>query len=360
MKSLYLLMTLFVLLFSSLKAGEVDPFFAIDEEIGDSKEILNSYLNKAVTDILVQYNEKNAVEESCENVSLHIMQELGTDNYFVTKRGALNSDFELWVNANENIDRSPKYGSSQEEYVQKSIYAPKLKFFGVWPKKLDATINIGGVYVGIDKLSHFLGSGYEYFNIYLQAKEEGLSEGMAQLKAIEWGLKMENSILGRWSVGVFSYADLEANYQGFLFAKDLCENSILSVMSGKYKLNEAIKIEKYVTPNWDELYNPNAYTSKREENIHENMHRLGICENTNRQKYSQRFLYYKSLLQPTFLSSLLSVCTTEHEPDAKGQYEKLVQTTPLDYTYTEFKERFIVLCQKNKAVHLELCCSVHK
>jgi len=340
------------LVFSSLNAGEVDQFFSLNQEIADSKEILNAYLNASIKDILERYHEQNSQDESCENISLHVMEELGADDYYVTKVGALNTDFELWVNANAKVERSPKYGFSKETYVQESIYAPKLNFFGVWHKELDATINIGGVYVGIDKLSHFLGSGYEYFKIYLQAKQEGYSEYTAQLKAIEWGLKMENGILGRWPVGVFSYADLEANYGGFLLAKELCQNAMLGNINGKWELKVALKMQKYVNPNWDELYNANAYSKDREKEIYTNLDKLSIYKNINPLKYSQRFLSYKSLEQPTFSSRVLDICTVSDEVNAQTQFEKLLQTTPLHYTYKEFKEHFIEICQENKATHL--------
>ena len=351
MKSFYLLIIFSSLVFFSLRAGEVDPFFSLNQEIADSKEILNGYLNASIKDILERHHEEKSQGESCENVSLHVMEKLGADDYYVTKVGALNSDFELWVNANAKVERSPKYGFSEEKYVQESIYAPKLKFFGVWHKELDATINIGGVYVGIDKLSHFLGSGYEYFKIYLQAKQEGCSEYTAQLKAIEWGLKMENGILGRWPVGVFSYADLEANYGGFLLAKELCQNAMLSNINGKWELKVALKMQKYVNPNWDELYNANAYSKDREEEIYTNLDKLSIYKNINPNKYSQRFFSYRSLAQPTFSSRVLDVCSVSDEVNAQTQFERLLQITPFECTYKEFKEHFIEICQENKARH---------
>jgi len=50
------------------------------------------------------------------------------------------------------------------------------------------------------------------------------SKEAAMQMAIAMGIYGEIYILGKLSSGVFSYADLESNYQGFLFALYLCNS----------------------------------------------------------------------------------------------------------------------------------------
>ena len=309
----------------------------------------------------------NIQNSSCEDVSLYIMQELGTTDYLITNIGALNSDLELWVGLNTEIDRMPRYGYDEAEYDQNSIYAPKLKFFGLWPKAVDPTINIGGVYFGIDKLSHFLGSGYEYFKVYLGEKENGALDYKAKFSAINWGLKMENTIIGIWSVGIFSYADLEANYQGFLMAKDFCDKSILLYNESEWKVIKNIKIQNYINPSWDEAYNPNSYTKEREKKIRKNIVQLGKCEKMNWKKYNQRFALYKNrTLNDNNISefdnlslsnAIITMLKTKNIIVRKKIYNKIIQHYNIKWSYEGFSKYFNVLDQNNEALTLEMYCN---
>ena len=229
------------LICSFMEAGEVDPFSAGDKKIKDSKDLINVYLNKEINRILKVYNKEHSNYTSCEDVSLYTMQSLGTTEYGFIHIGALNSALELWVVSNKDIDRIPKYNYVEDVYDRQSIYAPKLRFFGIWSKAVDPTINVNGVYFGTDKLSHFLGSGYEYFSKYLNMKRNGMGGHEAELYAIRWGLVMEKTILGLWPVGIFSFADLEANYQGFLMARDFCDKQILHYENRAWKVTQKIQ-----------------------------------------------------------------------------------------------------------------------
>ena len=60
--------------------------------------------------------------------------------------------------------------------------------------------------------------------IYRLALEFVESKEAAMQMAIAMGIYGEKYILGKISTGVFSFADLESNYQGFLFALDLCNS----------------------------------------------------------------------------------------------------------------------------------------
>jgi hypothetical protein len=363
MKIIYLLICT-CLIFSSLSAGETDPFFAVNEDINDSKNLINKYMNNSIYEIVYQYNnEFKNKNSSCEDVALFIMQELGTTNYFFKRVGSLNSDFEIWVDSNKNIDRAPIYGYDSDKYVKNSIYAPKLKFFGIWTKSLDSTINIGDVYLGIDKLSHFLGSGYEYYSRYLKVKRDSLSNYTAEFNAIKFGLEMEKSILGSWSVGIFSYADLEANYQGLKMAKDFCSKSKLRYINGNWKIAKAFKIEDYVNPAWDEVYNPNSYTKNREKKIRDNISRLSLCKKIDWINYHRRLEKYeewskKDLFKLSLSNALLSMLKEKVVLKKREMYREIVKHYGVKWSYKELIEYFGSLNDNTKTISLQEYCQV--
>ena len=93
---------------------------------------------------------------------------------------------------------------------------------------------------------------------YLKKIKEGASAGEAEKAAIHKGLANENGILGLWPSGVFSYGDMEANYQGFRFYKKLClddADTFLENEDGLWKLAKVPDIREFVNPYWDESFN---------------------------------------------------------------------------------------------------------
>ena len=96
-------------------------------------------------------------------------------------------------------------------YLRSSIYR-KPAFPFVIP--MARTWNIGGVHVGGDKIGHMLGHGRYYYGRYLRARAAGASPEEAMESIVRWGVGVESKIVGGLVDGVFSHADLEANFQG--------------------------------------------------------------------------------------------------------------------------------------------------
>jgi hypothetical protein len=122
-------------------------------------------------------------------------------------------------------------------------------------------VNVGGVYIGIDKIVHVFSQGRQYYQLYLRFLEKGIVEDEALERVLHWGLKQEKHILGGWTSGVVSFADLEANYQGFLLARDFCKgnDSYLVYTQDGWGLRRDINITNYVNPWMDESFNLSMY-----------------------------------------------------------------------------------------------------
>ena len=103
--------------------------------------------------------------------------------------------------------------------------------------KLDYSMGLYVIYFGTDKLSHWMSTGERYYRKYKKNFKKFNDKEKAFKEAINYGIFLDRFILGGISSGVFSYADLEANFQGLLFNRNFCEagekNNIITLVDGK-------------------------------------------------------------------------------------------------------------------------------
>jgi hypothetical protein len=86
---------------------------------------------------------------------------------------------------------------------------------------ISKTVNVYGSQFGIDKIAHFFQQGYTYYKKYNDALAAGFSPEKAAEKAVRWGQMTERSFYGTLVSGVYSNADLCANYVGMKFYQNL-------------------------------------------------------------------------------------------------------------------------------------------
>jgi hypothetical protein len=86
---------------------------------------------------------------------------------------------------------------------------------------LSPTINVFGSYIGADKLGHFFQQGYDYHREFRREESRGGTEPRALARAVRLGIQQERGIFGEATVGVYSNADLAANYAGLKFYLNL-------------------------------------------------------------------------------------------------------------------------------------------
>jgi hypothetical protein len=124
------------------------------------------------------------------------------------------------------------------------------------------------LFIGSDKFGHFLSTGYEYLEAYLETYDETIAADLtpeqAEKRAVfataVRGLLTESTILGGWTSRVFSFGDLAANYAGFVFFKDIVDgkspyvvydSSLKKWRRGPQKFTWV----DFVSPAWDEGIN---------------------------------------------------------------------------------------------------------
>jgi hypothetical protein len=118
-----------------------------------------------------------------------------------------------------------------------------------------STVNLGGVLVGTDKIDHFLTEGYHY--------AVSSRWGRRPERGIRYGTRTENTIYGRLTSQTFSYADLRANWDGYLFYVGLLdEGSVLRQdEDGCVERVADFGWSQWVDWQYDEVYNPPVFTN---------------------------------------------------------------------------------------------------
>lgn len=140
-----------------------------------------------------------------------------------------------------------------------------------------STVNIYGTYMGVDKFGHFINQGYEYFDLYQKIRKQGLSHQDSLLKIVQWGVDTEDGLFGKIVDGVYSNADLAANFSGFMFYQNFLQpikidqqiypQIIKKNSDGIWFYNEAPVnsrdelLKRFVSDHFDESLNASIYES---------------------------------------------------------------------------------------------------
>lgn len=80
-----------------------------------------------------------------------------------------------------------------------------------------STIKVYGVMMGVDKFGHFINQGYQYLEEYKKGLASLKDSSAAYKNMIQWGVDSEDGVFGSLVDGVYSNADLAANFAGFIF-----------------------------------------------------------------------------------------------------------------------------------------------
>ena len=129
------------------------------------------------------------------------------------------------------------------------------------------TIKVFGYELGADKMGHFVQQGYEYYKIYRKTPGQ---EGVR--RAVEHGMLEEHTIFGTAVSGVYSNADLAANFAGLKFYLNLTQRvdiggttlePILIRGARGWELSASVNtpalLRPYVSGHWNEALNPSEY-----------------------------------------------------------------------------------------------------
>lgn len=265
-------------------AFETDQYLALDAEIADSAEAVNAFLN---VELELFLSGSKADRLGC--------RELPPRFYRHLFQGLLASRLQNFLKSDPSIDLFPD-GIGYREHLRRSVYR-RPSFPYVLP--LSPTIRIGEVRFGLDKFGHLFGFGRRYYKHYQRRRARGDSQEEALRAAVRRGLRQERLFVGGWADGVFSYGDLEANFQGMELARAFCEGAepLLERVENGWRVRRELDLREYVTPSFDESFNNNHYPGPRWKKVRPILE-AEYCDRYFSETVQARLRRYRSIERP--------------------------------------------------------------
>jgi hypothetical protein len=134
--------------------------------------------------------------------------------------------------------------------------------------------------MGLDKVGHLFQQGYEYLKEYRAAEARGGDDAAGLARAVRLGVSQEQGFYGEMLVGVYSNADLAANYAGLKFYLNLTRPVAFAGRSlppilvrdagGGWALNPAAPdqiVAPFVSDHFNEALNVSRYKPQMREAI---------------------------------------------------------------------------------------------
>jgi len=232
-------------------ADETDQYLSWNTELADAAPALNDFIAAQAAEVIARINAQPPESCTCETITQLIFAAVYLDRF----RAPV---FE-YIEESGLVDVYPPRDVPPDELLDRSVYRDVTLPSII---RVTRTVRIGDVYLGVDKLAHLFGIGRRYYVRYRDAREEGASFDDAVDEAIRWGIFTEDSILGRVVNGIFSHADLEANYAGLRLAIAFCEGDSPYLRQGAagWVLQRPVNLTELVSPLFDESFNPNHFT----------------------------------------------------------------------------------------------------
>jgi hypothetical protein len=218
--------------------------------------------------------EKNSKKTNCDSVE----KEKAGLNYLRSEDALAREIFKLlgggippftnsgtWMEKHEFKASPARYKTSFDDSIFKAFPSD------YWT--ISDTVRIYGAEFGTDKIAHFFQQGYTYYKIVERAENKKMSPERALKKAANWGRMTEKTYYGILISGVFSNADLAANYAGMKFYQSLTREIkiggktrplVLVLENGVWKFNEKINLREvllkpFITDHFNEALNPSIF-----------------------------------------------------------------------------------------------------
>lgn len=280
MKTIYFFLTL-TCSFACL-ALETDNYLSWNKELRDSARHIDRFFEEGITEGLKKISSHET--KTCHEMTVELAKDFAS--YLVHDNPVENWLFKV-LNTEEMFP-------GDLFYVEDSIYREPYRFYIPW-FGLAPTIQVNGHYFGTDKFSHFASTGMIYYKIYVRELRKGRTSEEAMKAAIDWGVRDEKSVHGYWASGVFSYADLESNYQGALFYLNFCQGDrpyLQQISSGEWVLASKPEIKNYVNGLWDETFETSYRLPENWNKVREVL-QSEYCALADSPQVRSRMIYYQ-------------------------------------------------------------------
>jgi hypothetical protein len=329
--TVYLFTLLSFVASARVAASEIDSFTTRNIALPDASLAINAVINERLEQGVRNANlidQANASDEAnyapCNEQTLYRELRKAIFDSFTASWGLKGYALDLQL-------REKLRAYSYQLLLNDSVYRDLnyLEAFSLNLKELSDVVRIDGHLIGIDKFGHFFAEGWQYFEI---------SAGQEQtiVQAMAWGREQEQGKFGYSTTGIFSYADLTANFNGWRFwnhllgkQKDPLRSTLENWFSRDYvscslQIQDSFRqgrrvyawqykgnfdVGDYVDGAWDEGQNCNSFADPViEHKIEKRLQRLegkGTCPwqpSVCQQAQSRYGRFSKWLLHPRCLS----------------------------------------------------------
>lgn len=267
-------------------AAEIDSVTPRRVELIDSLALINEIFYQRIKAGIENANQQPVSVNVLEEIK--ITSQVGycdEENLYTELRKAIFNSFTAsWGLKGYDLDKQLRHLLAKHSYVlslNDSIYRDinYLEGFSLKLKELSDVVKIRDHLIGLDKIGHFFAQGWQYFEM-TEYDEKGIDDALA------WGRERESGLFGYKTTGIFSFADLVANLNGWRFWNKVlrrhhdplkstlanlidspyvkCKIQIIdSIKAGKivkaWEYNTRFDMADYIDGAWDEGNNCNSY-----------------------------------------------------------------------------------------------------
>jgi hypothetical protein len=242
-------------------AYETDQITDRGADLADVADFANAQVDALLDDAVVATNDRTDCAAPIERTREILAKEI---QHEFAKHELIWSRFPIAMWGYGRYSAYMEGAPSKLEFADRRDIYGDLGFFQAVVLKtagVSATIRLGDVWLGTDKLHHYFSEGYLYF------KRSHWGEDPDGLAA--WGTMTERTRWGLWSSLVFSFGDLHANYEGFEFYDAMLEPGSVLQLDDRGCVARTANWEwrDIVDPMYDETANPSIYTKKVERSV---------------------------------------------------------------------------------------------
>ena len=256
-----------VLFWQSIAAFETDQYNLPPQPLGDIGGELSQYVEQNIKKAVDQIDAEILRQQSClENLAAEpgaakcdsTEKARARLAYLRSEEAIARAVYKKLGDGIFPFSRSASWVESHHFKVQPALYKTDYRssIYFVVPTSyitISPTVKAYEAQFGTDKIAHFFQQGYTYYKISERAAAKGLTPEESARKAIKWGQKTEHTYYGTLVSGVYSNADLAANYAGMRFYQGL---------TGEIKLNDETRPAVLLLENGVWIFNPNYDSSE--------------------------------------------------------------------------------------------------
>jgi hypothetical protein len=301
-----------------VEALETDQYYSWGRPLADSTDVLNAKFNLELQRAIDNFDKP---PEQCMDIPIRFRKNM---------RSLLFHSIQMWAMNSALLERIPVDGGEDLDFRKVNLYHVH-GFFdpGMW-MTFTPTIEVNGVRIGTDKVSHFVSSGWTYYTSYNKALKNGKTPDEAAQAAVRRGILEESLILGRAAAGIFSLADLEANLQGMYFYLNMCggDNPTLIRREDDWHIARPIDLRDYVHPRWDESYWPCLYTKGRWRKVREGL--VQYCDRLDHPQVLEMHDRYRGLERSSVAFEVVTEMIAGGKLDDPADYSLEANCPPVD------------------------------